>query len=316
MKAVQFSEHGPAEVLQLVELPTPQPRTGEVLVKVAAAGVNYADVLQRKGTYPVPVTLPYVTGYEVVGVIESVGPDVTQRQPGQRIAALIQSGGYAEYALVPAAQAIPLPDGLGDAEATALLVQGMTAVGLLRTGAYASVLVLAAAGGVGSVLVQIAKNQGKRVVAAVGSEAKKASVLDFGADAVVSYADADWVDQVLRATDGQGVAVAFDAVGGVVGNGALRTLAAGGTLVVYGAASGEPTMVAGQQLISKVQAVRGYTLFADADKFGEYVGELFGYLQAGKLQLPVQTYSFAEVQTAHRAMESRQTQGKVALLFG
>ena len=315
MRAVQFSEHGPAEVLQLVELPTPQPQSGEVLVKVAAAGINYADVLQRKGTYPMPVTLPYVTGYEVVGVIESVGPDVTHVQSGQRIAAMVESGGYAEYALVPAARAIPLPDGLGDAEATALLVQGMTAVGLLRTGDYASVLVLTAAGGVGSVLVQIAKNQGKRVIAAVGSEAKKAQALDFGADAVVSYADADWVDQVLRATDGQGVAAAFDAVGGAVGKGALNTLAPGGTLVVYGAASGEPTMVAGQQLIGKVQSVRGYTLFADADKFEEYVGELFGYLQAGKLKLPVQIYPFAEAQTAHRAVESRQTQGKVVLVL-
>lgn len=315
MKAVQFSEPGEADVLQVVELPTPQPQAGEVLVKVAASGVNYADILQRKGTYPVPVSYPFVTGYEVAGVVETVGADVTQLQPGQRIAALIPNGGYAEYAIVPAAQAIPLPDGLGDPEATALLVQGMTAVGLLRTGHYESVLVLAAAGGVGSVLVQLAKNQGKRVIAAVGSDAKKAQALDFGADAVVSYADADWVQQVLDATDGQGVSAAFDAVGGEVGVGALQTLGAGGTLVVYGAASGSPTMLAGQQLIGKLQAVRGYTLFADQPKFGEYVGELVSHLQAGKLKLPVQTYPFADVQTAHRDMESRRTQGKVVLVF-
>lgn len=315
MKVAQFSEHGEADVLQLVELPTPKPEAGEVLVKVAAAGVNYADVLQRKGTYPVPVTLPHVTGYEVVGAIETVGADVTNVQPGQRVAAFIAGGGYAEYALVPATQAIPLPDGLGDAEATALLVQGMTAVGLLRTGNYESVLVLAAAGGVGSVLVQLAKNQGKKVIAAVGSEVKKAQVLDFGADAVVSYADTDWVKQVLDATGGQGVSAAFDAVGGEVGVGALQTLGAGGTLVVYGAASGSVTMVAGQQLIGQMQAVRGYTLFADQPKFGEYISELVSYQQAGQLKLPVQTYPFADVQTAHRDMESRRTQGKVVLLF-
>ena len=320
MKAVQFSQHGEADVLQIVDLPVPQPQAGEVLIKVKAAGVNYADVLQRKGTYPMPVTLPYVTGYEVAGVIDTLGDGVTHLQPGQRVMAMIQDGGYAEYAIAPAERAIPLPDSLGDAEATALLVQGMTAVGLLRTGNYESVLVLAAAGGVGSVLVQLAKNQGKRVIAAVGSDAKKAQALAFGADVVVSYrnagrTDADWVQQVREATDGQGVAAAFDAVGGAVGVGALQTLGAGGTLVVFGAASGEPTPLVGQQLIGQVQAVRGYTLFADVPKFADFAGELFGYLQAGKLKLPVQTYPFADVQTAHRDMESRRTQGKVVLLF-
>lgn len=315
MKAVQFSEHGEADVLQIVELPVPQPQPGEVLIKVAAAGVNYADVLQRKGTYPVPVTLPHVTGYEVAGRVEAVGEGVTHLQAGQRVMAMIQGGGYADYAISPAQQAFPLPDGLGDAEATALLVQGMTAVGLLRTGNYSSVLVLAAAGGVGSVLVQLAKNQGKQVIAAVGSEAKKAQALDFGADAAVSYADADWVQQVRDATGGQGVSASFDAVGGAVGAGALQTLGVGGTGVIYGAASGEPTMLAGQQLIGQLQTLRGYTLFADAAKFGEYAGELVGYLSAGRLTLPVQTYPFAEVQTAHRDMESRRTQGKVVLVF-
>lgn len=315
MKAIQFSEHGKADVLQIVELATPQPKAGEILIKVAAAGINYADIHQRNGVYPVPVTLPYVAGYEVAGVVETVGEGVTHLQAGQRVMALVPSGGYAEYALAVAAQAVPLPDGLGDAEATALLVQGMTAAGLLRTGHYDSVLVLAAAGGVGSVLVQLAKAQGKRVIAAVGSETKKAQVIALGADAAVSYADADWVQQVRDATGGQGVAAAFDAVGGAVGVGALQALDAGGTLVVYGSASGEPTMLAGQQLIGQVQAVRGYTLFADVAKFQDFAAELFGHLQSGKLSLPVQTYLFSEVQTAHRDMESRQTQGKVALVF-
>lgn len=315
MKSVQFSEHGEANVLQIVELPTPKPQTGEVLIKVAAAGVNYADIHQRKGIYPMPVTLPFVAGYEVAGIVETVGDGVTNLQPGQRVMAMVQNGGYAEYALAVAAQTIPLPDNLGDAEATSLLVQGMTAVGLLRTGQYESVLVLAAAGGVGSVLVQLAKSQGKQVIAAVGSEAKKAQALELGADAAVSYADADWVQQVRDATDGQGVAAAFDAVGGTVGVGALQALGAGGTLVVFGSASGEPTMLAGQQLIGQVQVVRGYTLFADVAKFGDYAGELFGALQAGKLKLSVQTYPFADVQIAHRDVESRRTQGKVALIF-
>lgn len=315
MKAIQFAQHGEADQLQLVELPKPEPKAGEILIKTAAAGVNYADVLQRKGTYPYPITLPFVPGYEVAGTVDAIGEDVTQLQPGQRVMAMISNGGYAEYVLAQAAQAVPLPDGLGDAEATALLVQGMTAVGLLRTGQYSSVLVLAAAGGVGSVLVQLAKNQGKRVIAAVGSDAKKQQALNLGADAAVSYQDADWVQQVRDATNGEGVSASFDAIGGAVGVGALQTLGAGGTAVIYGAASGEPTMFAGQQLIGQKQSVRGYTLFADVAQFGEYAAELFGALQAGKLRLPVQTYPFADVQTAHRDMESRRTEGKVALLF-
>lgn len=315
MKAVQFSAHGAAEVLQFVDLPTPQPQAGEVLIKVVAAGINYADILQRKGTYPIPVTLPFVAGYEVAGTIEACGKGVANVAVGQRVMSMVPSGAYAEYAVAPAAQVIPLPDGLGDAEATALLVQGLTAVGLLNTGNYGSVLVLAAAGGVGSVLVQVAKNRGQHVIGAVGSEAKKAAVRDLGADAVVSYADGNWVQQVRAATAGQGVAASFDAVGGQVGAHALQALSAGGTSVVYGAASGEPTMLAAQQLIGQGQAVRGYTLFLEVEKFAEYAGELIGYLQAGKLQLPVQTYPIAEVQTAHRDVESRRTQGKVVLLF-
>lgn len=315
MKAVQFSEHGEVDVLQFVELPTPQPRAGEVLIQVKAAGVNYADILQRKGTYPIPVTLPFVAGYEVAGVVEAVGEGVTNFQPGQRVMAMIPNGGYAEYALASAQQTFPLPDTLDYAQATALLVQGLTAAGLIHTGTYDSVLVLAAAGGVGSVLVQLARNQGKRVVGAVGSDAKKEAVLALGADAAVSYGDTGWVQQVRDATNGQGVAASFDAIGGAVGGAALQTLGAGGTGVIYGAASGEPTMLAGQQLVGQAQSVRGYTLFSETDKFGEYAAELFGYLQQGKLQLPVQTYPIAEVQTAHRDMESRRTQGKVALIF-
>ncbi|WP_370636606.1 zinc-binding dehydrogenase [Spirosoma sp. KNUC1025] len=144
--------------------------------------------------------------------------------------------------------------------------------------------------------------------------------MELGADAVVSYrnadrADADWVQQVLDATDGKGVSVTFDAVGGKVGSDALKALGVGGTGVIFGSASGEPTMLAGQQLVGQRQSVRGYTLFADVAKFGEYAGELFSAYQAGKLKLLVETYPFADVLTAHRDMESRRTQGKVALIF-
>lgn len=315
MQAVQFSEHGDADVLKLVNLLTPRPGAGEVLIKVAAAGVNYVDIWQRKGVSPRPIPLPYVSGFEVAGTIESLGDGVTTVRVGQRVMTMLASGGYAAYVVAPAAKVIALPAELGDAEATALLSQGPAAVGLLNTGDYASVLVLAAAGGVGSLLVQVAKNRGIRVIAAVGNEAKKAAAWASGADAVVSYADADWVQQVRDATDGQGVAASFDAVGGKVGAEALQTLGAGGTGVVYGAASGEQTMLAVQSLMPQRQSVRGYSLFTEMEKLGDYIAELLGYFRAGKLQLPVQTYPIAEVQTAQREMESRQTQGKVVLLF-
>lgn len=313
MKAVQFSEYGAAEVLQLVNLPMPQPGAGQVLIKVAAAGVNYADIWQRQGLSAKP--LPYVAGYEVTGTIEALGEGATNVQVGQRVMAMLPSGGYAEYIVVDSAQVIPLLAELGYAEATALLAQGPTAVGLLNTGSYASVLVLAAAGGVGSMLVQVAKNRGQQVIAAVGSEAKKAAALALRADAVVSYAEADWVQQVRAATAGQGVAAVFDAVGGSVGAAALQALGAGGTAVIYGAASGEPTKLDAQQLIGQMQVVRGYTVFGELSRVGEYTQELLGYFQAGKLQLPVQTYPVAAVQAAHRDLESRRTQGKVVLLF-
>lgn len=315
MKAVQFSEHGAVEVLQFVNLPTPQPGAGEILIEVAAAGVNYSDIAKRKGTYPRPVALPHVTGVEVAGRVKALGEGVASFQIGQRVMAVLASGGYAEYAVAQATQTVALPAELGDAEATALLLQGPTAVGLLNTGAYGSVLVLAAAGGVGSLLVQVAKNRGQHVVAAVGSEAKKATALALGADVAVNYTDADWVQQIRHATDGQGVAAAFDAVGGQVGAAALQALGVGGTGVVYGEASGEPTRLNAQQLIGQNQLVRGYTLFAEVARIGEYMQELLDYLRAGKLQLPVQTYPIAEVQTAQRDMEARRTQGKVALLF-
>ena len=315
MLAIQFSKYGAPGVLQPVDLPAPRPGSGEVLIKVAAAGVNYADIWQRKGSGPRPVPLPYVPGYEVAGTIAAVGPGVPPARVGQRVMALLASGGYAAYVVAPAAQALALPAELGYAQATALLSQGPTAVGLLNTGEYASVLVLAAAGGVGSLLVQVAKNRGQRVIAAVGSDAKKAAAQASGADAVVSYAAADWVAQVRAATGGLGVAASFDAVGGPVGAAALQALAPGGTAVVYSAASGEPTTLAAQQLIGHMQAVRGYTLFGEMDRLGEYLAELLGYFRAGRLQLPVQAYPLAEVQAAQRALEARQTQGKVVLLF-
>jgi NADPH2:quinone reductase len=315
MKIVQVSQFGGPDVLEIIEQPTPQPQAGQVLIKVAAAGINYADVLQRQNTYVFPMQLPLLPGYEVVGTIEALGEGVTHLAMGQRVMAIVEKGGYAEYAVTTAAQAFPIPPELGPAPALALLVQGLTTVGLLNTGDYKSVLVLAAAGGVGSILVQVAKNRGIQVIAGVGSDAKKETVLALGADAAVNYTAADWVEQVRAATGGEGVVAVFDAVGGAVGTAALKTLAYVGTSIIYGAASGEPTTLVGQDLIGAGKMVRGYYLFDDLPKLSDFAQELFGYLLAGKLQLAATTYPLTEVQAAHRDIEARSTQGKVALAF-
>ena len=315
MRFIQVSQFGGPQALELVEGAIPQPQAGQVLIQVAAAGLNYADILQRQNTYFQPMALPLRPGYEVAGTVAALGEGVTHLAVGQRVMASVNHGGYAEYALAPAAQALPLPEGVSDAQALALLVQGLTAVGLLETGSYKSVLVLAAAGGVGSLLVQVARNRGIRVVAGVGSDAKKATVQALGAEAVVNYTDADWVAQVFAATDGQGVEAVFDAVGGAVGRAAFKTMGYVGTSVIYGNASGEWTTFNGLDLVSAGKIVRGYYVVDDVAKYGDFAQELFGYLQAGKLQLAATTYPIAEVQQAHRDVEERRTQGKVVLLF-
>ncbi|MET4076507.1 zinc-binding dehydrogenase [Hymenobacter sp. UYCo722] len=316
MKAIQVSHAGAPSVLQFVDLPAPTPGPGQVLIKVAAAGVNYSDTLQRRDQYVRPMTWPAVLGAEVAGTIASVGPDAGSWQAGQRVMGMLpQGGGYAEYAAVSVAMLMPVPDEVGFPEATALLVQGLTAVGLLRTGHYETVLVLAATGGVGSALVQLAKAQGKLVVAGVGGPDKLAQARTLGADAAVDYTAPDWVQQVRDAVGGQGVAASFDAVGGAVGTQALGALAPGGTAVVYGMASGEPTTLTAQSLIETSRTVRGYTLYADLAQVPAFLAELVQHRQAGRLQLPLSTYPFAEVQTAHRDMEGRHTQGKVVLVL-
>nr|MBA2340137.1 zinc-binding dehydrogenase [Pyrinomonadaceae bacterium] len=197
MKAIRIHEFGGAEQLRLEEVEKPQPAADEVLIRTRVAGINYADTMLRAGTYLMKPPLPFTPGFEVAGEIEAIGVEVKDAQIGQRVIATLQGGGYAEYATAKSAQVIPLPDDLDFGKATALLVQGLTALGLLKSlRAGQTVLIHAAAGGVGSLLVQLAKLKGARVIGTASTAEKLDIVKSLGADAGINYTRADWTEQV------------------------------------------------------------------------------------------------------------------------
>ncbi|HZH04371.1 MAG TPA: zinc-binding dehydrogenase, partial [Myxococcaceae bacterium] len=266
MRAIRVHRHGGPEELRCEEVERPAPGPGQILIRVAAAGINFADLMQRQGTYPIPSRLPMTPGLEVAGRIEVLGPGVTGLELGQRVMALTR-GGYAEFALARGAQAVAIPEGLGDAEATALLVQGATARLLLEEAAPLKggerVLVHAASGGVGGLLVQLARRMGAgQVIAAAGSAPKREFALSLGADLAVDGRDAQWVQAVREATGGRGADVVFEMVGGVVTAQSLECLAPYGRLVAFGNASGAPTTVDPVKLMFRNQSLIGFAITA------------------------------------------------------
>lgn len=316
MKAVRMHEFGGAEVLRLEEVEKPRAGEGEVLIRTAVAGVNYADVMLRAGTYLYTPPLPFTPGFEVAGTVEEVGEGVAHLREGQRVmASLRQGGGYAEYAVANAARVVLVPETLEYGQATALLVQGLTALGLLKSlRAGQSVLVHAAAGGVGSLLVQLARQRGARVIGTASTAEKLDIVKGLGADAAVNYTQADWTERVLEATDGRGVDLVVEMVGGEVGARNMEVLAEGGTMIIFGAASGQDFRISSFALTSKNQTVRGYTLYSEsAETLAEFTRELMSHVEAGRLRVMVQEFPLAEASRAHEAVEGRRTTGKVVL---
>jgi NADPH:quinone reductase len=320
MKAIRYYQAGGPEVLTLDEVPTPAPGPGEVLIRVAAAGVNYADLLQRQGVYPIPGGLPTTPGFEVSGTVVAHGPQVSEPPIGARIVAGLQGGGYAEYVAVPAATALPIPDSLGFGEATALFVQGLTAYGLLTSAGRLQpgerVLIHAAAGGVGSLAVQLAKTREAVVIGTASSPAKLDLIRSLGADAAVDYSQPDWVEAVRAATGGQGVDIVLESVGGAVGAASLDLLAPGGRLVVYGAASGELFNVPTQALVYRGLSVVGYSMGTQMQPQEMAAGlqVLVSAAAEGRLRPVVGLrLPLAEAAAAHRAMGERKTTGKVVL---
>jgi NADPH2:quinone reductase len=322
MKAVQFKEYGGPEVLNLVELQKPVPTGHDVLIEIKAIGVNYADTARREGQYVVPTTLPFIPGAEIAGVVVMVGEKVTKVKPGMRVVALIESGGYAEFALADERGLIPLPEQLDYRTAVALPLQGLSAYHILKTMGRLekgeSVLVHAAAGGVGTIAVQLAKLFGAgKVIATASSDEKLTLAREMGADVLVNYTEPNWEEQVLEATDGKGVNVALEMVGGEVFYKTLKCLATFGRLVIYGVASGEQSRLYPSSLMGRNQSVIGFFLpqiMRLPQLFQPSLVELLTYLGEGKLRLTIGgVFPLAEAANVHRLMQSRQTKGKLIL---
>jgi NADPH:quinone reductase len=311
--AIQIARNGGPEVLTAVEWPDPMPGPQQVLISVDAAGINYADTHIADGSYLSRPTLPHVPGSEVIGRT----PD------GRRVMAVTEGGGYAEKAVVAAGLAIPVPDSVGDGEALAVLVQGLSAWHLLRTcarlAAGETVVVNAAAGGVGSLAVQLARVFGAgRVMATASTSEKRDLAQSLGADAAVDGAAEGYAERVIEANGGQRVDVVLDAVGGPVLDAALGALRPFGRLVTFGAASRQPSQpVDPTRLMRRNLAIIGFWLapaLAVPQMYGPPLAELLGLVADGRLRPVVGgEYPLADARRAHEDMLARRTVGKLIL---
>ncbi|AYQ37959.1 alcohol dehydrogenase [Burkholderia aenigmatica] len=328
MQAIQIERTGDTSVLRTVTMDRPTPADDEVLVRVSRVGLNFAETLQRAGTYPGPaLALPAVLGSEAVGTVAAVGANVRDIQVGERVAAPLfgawrSTGGYAEYVTLHAALIVAIPDALSDDDAVAVMLQGLVARLLLRETPVAerTVAITAAAGGVGSMLIQLARLDGARSITGVtSSPAKLHTAKTLGADHVVNYRDEDWRNRLSAATGGAGFDVVFDSIGGTVAHALVSSLATHGHFVSYGAASGRLLTIDENlmnALIFGSRSVSGFALYAFLadDVVRRTIAELFELLAAGALKpLIGGSFAFDAVADAHRALESGQASGKLIL---
>ena len=320
MRAIRVHDYGGPEVLRLEDLPVPEPGAGEARVKIAAVGVNFIDIYHRSGQYK--GVLPMTPGMEAAGIVDAVGPDVSDVQVGDRVVYAMRQGAYAEYAIVPATMLAPVPKSIDLHQAAAVMLQGMTAHYLthstypLRPGEVA--LIHAAAGGVGLLLVQIAKRCGARVIGTVSTEEKAALAREAGADDIILYNQEDFSAAVRRLTDGVGVHVVYDSVGKTTFEGSLNCLRPRGYMVLFGQSSGAVPPFDPQVLNAKG------SLFLTRPSLGHYLltrdellwraGDLFAWMAAGELKVRIDTtYPLEQAAEAHRALASRATSGKLLL---
>jgi NADPH2:quinone reductase len=321
MKGIQIRQVGGPEAMEVTELPVPQPKSNEAVVKLAASGVNFVDVYFREGRYKAP--LPFVLGQEGAGVVTSVGAETKSFKVGDRVAWTGLLGSYAEYAAIPADRLVPVPKGVSDHQAAAAMLQGMTAHYLshdtypLRKDQTA--LVHAAAGGVGLLLVQMAHNIGARVIATVSTVEKAKLARDAGADEVILYTQADFEAEARRLTGGKGVDVVYDSVGKATFDKGLNILRPRGTMVTFGGSSGAvPPFDLGALAQKGSLYVTRPTLvnyIATREELMARSGAVFAMMAAGRLKLRIEhTYPLADAQRAHRDLEGRKTTGKLLLI--
>jgi NADPH2:quinone reductase len=313
MRAIQMSEFGGPEVLELVELPVPEPGDGELLIRVNRAGLNFADTHRRTNTYLAKDSLPLVPGSEVAGVREDTG---------ERVVALTGDGGYAEYATAPAALTFPIPDGVDDATALALVLQGLTAWNLYRTcGRVApgeSVVVHSAAGGVGSLAVQLGHAMGAgRVIATASTQDKRDLAVELGADVAIDGDAEGLTERLVEANGGAPVDVVFEMAGGAIFDASLAALAPFGRLVTYGIASGENNTVRSGDLMRRSRAVVGFWFvhcLGRPEMVDEALADLFGRVARGELRVVTgPAYPLEQAAQAQTDLAARRTTGKVTL---
>jgi NADPH:quinone reductase len=321
MKAIQVKQPGGPEAMQLVELPVPQPKGNEAVIKLAASGVNFIDVYIREGRYP--TATPFVLGQEGSGVVTAVGPEVKAPRVGDRVAWSGVLGSYAEYVAAPAAALVPIPPRVSDQDAAAAMLQGMTAHYLcydtypLKPSETA--LVHAAAGGVGLLLVQMAHNIGARVIGTVSTEDKAKLARAAGSDEIILYTKVDFEAETKRLTGGKGVDVVYDGVGKATFEKSMNSLRPRGMLVLYGASSGPVPPVDPMVLSQKGSLYMARTTLAHFTATHEELlarsSAVFDMIASGKLKLRIaHTYPLAEAQQAHRDLEGRKTTGKLLLI--
>jgi len=321
MKAIQVKKVGGPEALEFVDTPTPQPLPNEALVKIAAAGVNFIDVYYREGRYK--ATVPFIAGQEAAGTVSAVGTDVTSVKVGNRVAYTMLLGSYAEYQAVPADRLVKIPDGVSDQQAAAAMLQGMTAHYLthstfpLQSGQTA--LVHAAAGGVGLLLVQMARNLGAHVIGTASTEEKAKLAREAGADEVILYTQHDFETETRRIMGGKGVDAVYDSVGKTTFEKGLNVLRPRGYMVLFGGSSGPVPP------FDLIQLSQKGSLFVTRPSLGAYVAtanelqerasSVFEMIGSGKLKLRIEhVYSLKDAAQAHRDLEGRKTSGKLLLL--
>jgi NADPH2:quinone reductase len=321
MKAIQVQQVGGPDVMQLAEVPVPEPKPDEAAVKIVASGVNFIDVYYREGRYK--AAIPFIPGQEAAGEVVAVGRKVTGVRIGDRVAYTMVMGSYAEYAAVAADRLVKIPDGVDYKQAASVMLQGMTAHYLshstypLKKGETA--LVHAAAGGVGLLLTQMAHNIGARVIATVSTEEKAKLAREAGADEVILYTQVDFEAETKRLTDGKGVDVVYDSVGKTTFEKGLNVLRPRGYMVLFGGSSGAVPP------IDLIQLSQKGSLFVTRPSLGAYVATreeleyradaVFGMIAAGKLKLRIEhLYPLKDAPQAHRDLEGRKTSGKILLV--
>ena len=321
MRAIRFAKTGGPEVLESVEIETPTPGPGQILIRHQAIGINFIETYQRTGLYP--VKLPAIPGGEAAGVVEALGEGVTRFKLGDRVATTNAGGAYAEASLVRADRAVAIPDAISTEIAAAILLKGMTTEALVRR-TYAvkageTVLVHAAVGGVGQIMTQWLKAIGATVIATVGSEAKAAKARALGADHVILYREQDVAAEVRRITGGAGVPVAYDSVGKDTFEGTLGSLARRGLFVSFGNASGAvPPFPPGRLAAGGSLYLTRPTLFdyiVTPEELDESAGLVFGMVASGKIEIEIgQTFALSDARKAHEALENRATVGASLLI--